>query len=170
MNRFYVAATAVLLAGSLGCGDTERTSVVAPTQSPPAQAPGALGLMDGTYEGEIPSIRISYNGGPLNHITRLRLRQDGPNLTGEWLEVGAGGDDTGGRLTGTFYPSPGGPGTFGQLTLALTSADFAVRIEAKVNDDGSMFVGNSGECADWTCATFWPGAQRDTVTFTRTGS
>jgi hypothetical protein len=171
MNTFRVAATAVILASALGCRDTaNRTSVLSPTQSSPAEPEGGHGLIAGTFDGDIPSIRISFNGGPLNHVTRLALRQDGPNVTGEWVEVGAGGDDTGGSVIGTFVSPTGDPETFGRLTLGLTSADFAVRIEANVTrPDGSTFVGDAGECTDWTCATFWPDGQRDTVTFTRTG-
>jgi hypothetical protein len=171
VNRFGAALTAVLLASTLGCGGTtNRTSVLSPTQSAPPQPPEAHGLMTGIYEGNIPSIRISFNGGPPDHITRLTLRQDGPNVVGQWLEVDAGGDDTGGTVIGTFDSPAGDPGTFGRLTLALTSADFAIRIEAKITSaDGNVFVGDTGECTDWTCATFWPQGQRDTVTFTRTG-
>ena len=166
-----MAATAILLASTLGCGDTvNRSSVLSPTQNPPAQPAGAHGLVAGTYEGTIPSIRISYNGGPFIHTTRIVLRQDGQNVAGQWLEIGVGGDDTGGAVTGTFDSPPSDQQTFGRLTLALTSADFAVRVEAKVTTaDGSMFIGSAGECTDSTCATFWPDGERDNVTFTRTG-
>ena len=171
MNRFGVALTVVLLASTLGCGGTtNRTSVLSPTQSSPAQPPELHGVMTGTYKGDIPTIGVSFNGGPVSHSTRLTLRQDGPNVVGQWLVLDTRGPGTGGSVTGTFVPPAGDPGMFGRLTLALTSADFAVRIEAKITSaDGSVFVGDTGECTDWTCATFWPQGQRDIVTFTRTG-